>query len=108
MKIKNTRVAKAASHATDSFWREFASHFPEITTGDMSPDAHVAFDWAVTQATGAWIDSNPPEKTIVAHCYTCRGGRVQVLRLDKHMAIWLTCSKCKSTRTLSIDDVTEE
>ena len=108
MKIKNTRLAKAAAEATDAFWCEFASHFPEITTGDMSPDACVDFDWAVSKATGAWIDSNPPEKNIVAHCYTCKGGRVHTLRKDIHHAIWVKCSKCKCERTLDLEDVTAE
>ena len=104
MKIKNTRLAKAAAEATDKFWAEFASHFPEITTGNLSPDACVDFDWAVTKATGAWIDSNPTN-TIKLECYTCCLDRIQSVRQKELGAIWLRCQKCGCERPLNLKDL---
>lgn len=105
MKIKNTRLAKAAAEATDAFWCEFASHFPEITTADMSPEECVAFDWAVTKATGAWIENNAPSQTLNSHCHTCCTRRMQTLRQNDVDIIWLKCTKCDSQRILTLEDL---
>lgn len=106
MKIDNARIAKAAAHATENFWGEFASHFPEVTTGDMSPEDCVAFDWAVTKATSAWVTANTPN-TIKLECYTCCLDRIQNVRQDKLGVITLRCQKCRCERPLNLKDLQE-
>jgi hypothetical protein len=57
------RKLNARNNAQQAFWTEFASHFPEATSGDFPPDASVAFDTAIEQATQTWLDNNMPDQT---------------------------------------------
>lgn len=57
------RKRNARNNAQQSFWTVLASHFPEATGGDFPPDATLAFDNAIEQATQTWLDYNIPDLT---------------------------------------------
>ena len=52
------RIRNARNNAQQAFWTVFASHFPEATSGDFPPDATIAFDNAIEQATQTWLANN--------------------------------------------------
>lgn len=54
-------MKKLIFEAQDAFWAVVAREFPEITTGDFSPDATLAFDDACEKAVLIWIQSNMKE-----------------------------------------------
>lgn len=57
------RISRAVRvHADSAFWAAIAKEFPEIKTGDLSPDAHVPFLTAAIDAVTAWVDENLPEE----------------------------------------------
>ena len=106
MKIPNATIAKATKAAQHYFWEEFASHFPEIKTGDFSPNDSAVFDWACTKATSAWIAANTPN-TIKLECYTCCLDRIQNVTQEKLGVITLRCQKCGCERPLNLKDLEE-
>lgn len=56
MDMKNMdEVVEAAQQA---FFREVASHFPEIASGDFPPMAQMLFDVACRQAIETWVTTN--------------------------------------------------
>lgn len=57
------RKRNARNNAQQAFWTVFASHFPEAASGDFPPDATIAFDNAIEQATQTWLDCNTPDLT---------------------------------------------
>ncbi|KCB41411.1 hypothetical protein L539_3487 [Bordetella hinzii 5132] len=56
--MTNERIAAAVEKAQEKFWAIIASRFPEIRSGDFSPDAQMKFDGACEEAVRIWIDSN--------------------------------------------------
>lgn len=58
----NDRIRRATLAAQDAFWGTFARNFPEVKTGDASPEQALLFDCACDSATTAWIASNYPTK----------------------------------------------
>lgn len=46
--------------AQEAFWQVIAMRFPELTTGDVSPDATEAFDRACHDVVWEWLGSNLP------------------------------------------------
>jgi len=106
MKDRVSRILSALDHARHNFWAEFASHFPEITTGDFPPDASVLFDEATEAAVNVWINHNP-SRLICRHCYTCCTLRTQSLRRDMKGVIWLKCNECFGERKLTLEDLTK-
>jgi len=54
----DSRIEDATNEAQMSFFDVVAEHFPEIKTGDISPDATFAFDEACKRAVTAWVDGN--------------------------------------------------
>lgn len=56
----STRIDSAVSDAQEAFWAEIVKHYPEITTGDFPPDAHLAFEEACLKAATVWVEGNSP------------------------------------------------
>ncbi len=56
--MTNERIAAAVEDAQTQFWNVIQRRFPEIKTGDFSPDAQMKFDGACEEAVRIWIDSN--------------------------------------------------
>lgn len=56
--MTNERIAAAVEKAQEEFWAIIARRFPEIRSGDFSPDAQMKFDEACEEAVRIWIDSN--------------------------------------------------
>jgi hypothetical protein len=54
------KLKKAIEAANNSFWAEIVKHYPEIKTGDFSPEATVRWDQACEKAVTTWINSNRP------------------------------------------------
>lgn len=52
------RKEAAATKAQDAFWAEIAKSFPEIKTGDFTPDQQLAFDKAIRAAVNQWVENN--------------------------------------------------
>ena len=50
---ENERIEAAVADAKEQFWGCIVHHFPEILTGDFSPDATFRFDDACEEAVGA-------------------------------------------------------
>lgn len=44
--------------AQDAFWAVVAQRFPEVATGDLPPDAEVAFDEACHRVVWTWLGAN--------------------------------------------------
>ncbi len=106
MKDRAARILTALHSARLSFWHEFASHFPEITTGDFSPDADIEFCEATESAVNIWINANPA-RIICRQCYTCCSCRKQSLKQDSTGIIWLKCNTCLEERRLTLQDLAE-
>ena len=52
------RIAPALELAEEAFWKVIVEHFPEATSGDLSPLRTVRFDDAVEDAVCEWVDNN--------------------------------------------------
>jgi hypothetical protein len=52
------RLHHAVVRAQDAYWKALAASFPEIQSGDFSPDAAEKFDAACMEAAQNWVDSN--------------------------------------------------
>lgn len=61
---KEPRFEDALEAAAGAFWAEVAKHYPEITTGDMSPQ-EVFFSYnAQKRMLSSWLESNMPEQEL--------------------------------------------
>jgi hypothetical protein len=58
VEYSDERIEKAVRIADDVFWGAIATEFPEITSGDFPPDAHIAFQNAQIKAVKLWLDIN--------------------------------------------------
>lgn len=54
------RANTAINAARDSFWTTLRQQYPEITTGDLSPEMSVEFEDATARAAKEWIAHNAP------------------------------------------------
>lgn len=52
------RIVVATAHAEHIFWDAVAYEFPEISTGDLSPEDSVAFNVACQSVVRAWLEAN--------------------------------------------------
>lgn len=52
------RKIAALEMADQAFWAQIALYFPEATTGDFPPDAHMSWQSAMESALNAWLASN--------------------------------------------------
>ena len=57
------RMIKASANGQQAFWESIRKEFPEINTGDFSPDAQYAFNIACNIATIRWIGANYDEES---------------------------------------------
>lgn len=59
------RINEAADDAQEAFWEVVAKKFPEVKTGDFSPEAQFAFDGVMKSGIMTWLagnmDPQPPE-----------------------------------------------
>jgi len=62
MTDKPTRLHHAVVVAQEKFWESMVNSYPEIVSGDTSPDAAISFDGACMTAAAAWVESNRPDK----------------------------------------------
>lgn len=60
MADRYTTVADAAEIAHDQFFVALAERFPEITTGDLPPDADARFRAACETVAHVWVEANRP------------------------------------------------
>ena len=56
------RIRALVHQAEDVFWEALAKSSPEITTGDIPPEAAVAFTKACEVAAAAWFENNAPKR----------------------------------------------
>jgi hypothetical protein len=54
------RVLTAKQAADQVFWAKVAELFPEATTGDFPPDAHLMWVTAVESSIRTWVRINVP------------------------------------------------
>lgn len=47
--------------ADDAFWAVIAASYPEIKSGDFSPEATLEFQQAQIKAVRTWLDLNKPQ-----------------------------------------------
>ena len=60
----NERIEKAVRDADDAFWGVIAEKFPEIKTGDLSPDAVFTLRLAQEKAVKRWLTSNTEDEEV--------------------------------------------
>ena len=58
--VTQEQIDKAINEAQNSFWDVIAENFPQITTGDFPPDAHIKFYNDCESAVKVWIFGNEP------------------------------------------------
>jgi hypothetical protein len=51
-------ITALAEEAEDAFWEVIAGHFPEATSGDLSPLTSHAFSGTAERAVREWIGAN--------------------------------------------------
>lgn len=54
-------IDEAVSDAVDAFWAKIAESYPMAKTGDLPPEAVVAFDEAAEKAAKLWVEWNVPD-----------------------------------------------
>lgn len=54
----DSKIRDAAEFAQTEFWHTVADAFPQIKTGDFSPDADFEFTDACRKAVRRWVESN--------------------------------------------------
>lgn len=55
------RRKDAINKAENAFWEQIALSYPEIKTGDLSPDVSIPFQWAMDKVVEEWIEVNGNE-----------------------------------------------
>ena len=58
LKKYDERFKRAMELAQGAFWDTIAENYPEMTSGDFSPDEAIEFDVACKKAITHWIDMN--------------------------------------------------
>jgi hypothetical protein len=56
------RINEAAEEASMEFWSAVADAFPEVTTGDLPPDAADDFRRAAKGVIERWLEVNAPDE----------------------------------------------
>lgn len=54
-------ISALVDEALDDFWDTVARHFPDATTGDLSPWTTIRLDLAAKAAIEEWIFNNVPD-----------------------------------------------
>ena len=54
------RIEEAAANAQTSFWGTIVDEFPEISSGDFSPESTHIFNKACEEAVREWVYGNMP------------------------------------------------
>lgn len=54
------RKEAAIIAADEAFWAKIVEAFPEATSGDFPPDAHIAWQTAMENAVEVWVNGNVP------------------------------------------------
>lgn len=60
------RFKSALMSAEDAFWASVVDSFPEIKTGDLSPDVTIPFKLMMENAVVSWLKSNAPNEDDIA------------------------------------------
>ncbi len=59
----NEQIQTATDSAMYCFWTDIANSFPDITTGDLSPEQFAAFEYNCKLAVIGWINANDKQAT---------------------------------------------
>ncbi len=54
-------LSTLTQEAEDAFWQVVVQHYPEATSGDLSPWTSFQFSQVAEQAIAEWIYANVPE-----------------------------------------------
>ena len=52
------RIDEAVQMSEDAIGEVWGKVFPEVTTGDFPPDAHMSLNQALEQAVRVWLEGN--------------------------------------------------
>jgi hypothetical protein len=58
-------IREAVEKARDAFWASLGESFPEITTGDLSPEDTALLETATNAVAVAWLSGNLPGHIVV-------------------------------------------
>lgn len=58
------RYQEALESAMAEFWREFASKYPEIESGDLPPDSVIRFEKEADTAAREWLLWNDYQRSL--------------------------------------------
>jgi hypothetical protein len=58
---RDQTLREVAEVGVSVFFAHVAASYPDVTTGDLPPDAYYAFEQAAVTAVVAWLDANSPE-----------------------------------------------
>lgn len=58
------RIDAAVRVADEAFWEVIAKQFPEIKTGDLSPDAVFEFSRSCNKVVEQWYNANSPDSDV--------------------------------------------
>jgi hypothetical protein len=61
--------------AQAAFWESIGRAYPEVTSGDFSPEQTMDFERACKQAVQGWLDNNWPERLFVVSWHIDAKGR---------------------------------
>ena len=56
--LTEEKLEEVMEDAQSHFWASVVSHFPEINTGDFSPEQAIAFDKVCKEAIKSWVENN--------------------------------------------------
>lgn len=57
-RLSHSQIRRLSSKASDAFWHVIAGAFPNVRSGDLSPQMTVRFDTTAEAAVTEWIESN--------------------------------------------------
>jgi len=68
-----TQLESITDEALDAFWQIVVQHFPQATSGGLSPGATVELDIAANSAVQEWVYNNvltQQARVAVGYCFT--------------------------------------
>jgi len=75
VEARRARFAQAADAAREAMWATFAAQYPEVTTGDLAPEADRAFVTESDKLLAGWLDDNwPATRTVPANIAAMTSG----------------------------------
>lgn len=84
VQVSRDRFARACQGAWEAMWTAFATHYPELPTGDQSPAAGYGLTAEVTQLCTRWLDDHSTPAAPAHLLAATRGGPLQPGRSAPH------------------------